>query len=58
MEFAPWAKRMGASDETLTSLRAMLLEAPPRVREVLTPRLDGEQLFFTLTEAVIIGRKR
>lgn len=58
MEFAPWAKRMGASDETLTRLRAMLLEAPPRVREVLTPRLDGEQLFFTLTEAVIIGRKR
>lgn len=58
MEFAPWAKRMGASDETLTRLRAILLEAPARVREVLTPRLDGERLFFTLTEAILVGRKQ
>jgi hypothetical protein len=57
MEFAPWAKRMGASQETVTRLRTLVLEAPEGVREVLTPRLDGERLFFTLTEAVIIGRK-
>jgi ubiquinone/menaquinone biosynthesis C-methylase UbiE len=58
MEFAPWAKRMGASQETLARLRTLLLEAPDDVREVLAPRIDGERLFFTLTEAVIIGRKR
>jgi len=57
MEFEPWAKRMGASQETVARLRALVLEAPEGVREVLTPRLEGERLFFTLTEAVIIGRK-
>lgn len=57
MEFAPWATRMGASAETKATLRRLLLEAPEGVRDILTPRLDGERLFFTLTEAVIIGRK-
>jgi len=57
MEFAPWAKRMGASQGTIARLRTRLLEAPDGVRKALTPRFDGERLFFTLTEAVIVGRK-
>jgi ubiquinone/menaquinone biosynthesis C-methylase UbiE len=57
MEFAPWATRMGASQETVATLRSLLLEAPEGVRVVLTPRFAGERLFFTLTEAIIIGRK-
>ena len=57
MEFAPWATRMGASAETKATLRRLLLEAPEEVRDILTPRFDGERLFFTLTEAIIIGRK-
>ena len=57
MEFAPWAKRMGADGEMVARLRALVLDAPDGVREVLMPRLDGERLFFTLTEAVMIGRK-
>lgn len=57
MEFGPWAKRMGAGPDTMATLRRLLLDAPDGVREVLVPRLDGERLFFTLTEAVIIGRK-
>jgi len=57
MEFEPWAKRMGANEETRMALRKMLLGAPENVRNTLTPRLDGERLFFTLTEAVLIGRK-
>jgi len=57
MEFAPWATRMGASAETKATLRRLLLEAPEEVRVILTPRFDGERLFFTLTEAIIIGRK-
>lgn len=58
MEFAPWATRMGADQETVTQLRTLVREAPAAAREVLSPRLDGERLFFTLTEAVIIGRKK
>ena len=58
MEFEPWATRMGASGETKTTLRTLLLDAPETVREFLAPRIRNEQLVFTLTEAVIIGRKR
>jgi ubiquinone/menaquinone biosynthesis C-methylase UbiE len=58
MEFEPWAKRMGANEETRTTLQKMLLDAPEGVRNILAPRLDGERLFFTLTEAVLIGRKQ
>jgi ubiquinone/menaquinone biosynthesis C-methylase UbiE len=57
MEFTPWATRMGASPETTATLRRLLLEAPAAVRDALTPRFDGERLFFTLTEAILIGRK-
>jgi SAM-dependent methyltransferase len=57
MEFAPWAKRMGADDAMVARLRALVLDAPDAVRAVLTPRLDGARLYFTLTEAVLVGRK-
>jgi len=57
MEFAPWATRMGASAETTARLWRLLLEAPAAVRDTWTPRFDEERLFFTLTEAIIIGRK-
>ncbi len=57
MEFEPWADRMGASEATKTELRRMLLEAPEAVRAFLLPRVDGGRLRFTLTEAIIIGRK-
>ena len=57
MEFEPWAKRMGAGEETRRALRKMLLDAPESVRNTLTPHLDGERLLFTLTEAVLVGRK-
>lgn len=58
MEFAPWATRMGAGQEMVTKLERLLREAPDGVREVLVPRLDEGGLFFTLTEAVMIGRKQ
>ena len=57
MEFEPWAKRMGASAKTKTQLRALLRDAPDEVRAFLTPRTAGKKLFFSLTEAIIIGRK-
>lgn len=57
MEFAPWAKRMGADETMVARLRRLVLDAPDTVRDVLAPRLDGGRLVFTLTEAVLIGRK-
>jgi ubiquinone/menaquinone biosynthesis C-methylase UbiE len=57
MEFEPWAKRMGASAKTKTQLRALLRDAPENVRAFLTPRTAGKKMFFSLTEAIVIGRK-
>ncbi len=57
MEFEPWADRQGCSAETKAKLRQLLTDAPNTVREFFVPRTDGEKLFFSLTEAIIIGRK-
>jgi len=57
MTFEPWADRMGADERTKAELRRMLSEAPAAVRGFLNPRMDGGELCFTLTEAVLIGRK-
>jgi len=57
MEFEPWVRRMGASEATRTELRTMLLDAPEGARAFLAPRLVDDKLFFTLTEAIVIGRK-
>lgn len=57
MEFDPWADRMGASAETKAQLRKRLVEAPASVREFLTPRSEGDRMYFTLTEGIIVGRK-
>lgn len=57
MEFEPWAKRMGATEATKTELRRILLDAPEAAREFLAPRVEPDRLVFTLTEAIIIGRK-
>ncbi len=57
IEFDPWADRMGASPETKDALRAWLNNAPDAAREFLSPRADGDRMFFTLTEAIILGRK-
>ncbi len=57
MAFEPWANRMGITEETRSKLKKLLLEAPEGVRGWLTPRIEDDRLFFTLHEAIIIGRK-
>jgi hypothetical protein len=57
MEFDPWVDRTGASKETKAKLRKMLDDAPDSVREWLTPQRKGNKVFFTLHEAIIIGRR-
>ncbi|MEM8859589.1 MAG: methyltransferase domain-containing protein [Chloroflexota bacterium] len=57
MEFAPWADRMHVAADDKIRLRAMLVQAPKIVEEFLTPEFDGDKIFFTLTECIIIGTK-
>ena len=57
MEFEPWATRMGCSAPTLERLRSILQEASPALKAFLKPRSEGNALFFTLDEAIIIARK-
>ena len=57
MEFEPWVRRMGADEATRAELRRMLLDAPEGARAFFAPRFVDDKLFFTLTEAIVIGRK-
>lgn len=56
MAFDPWATRLGLADDDLTRLRAMLLQAPEKVQEFLTPQQSGAKIDFRLTEAILIGK--
>lgn len=56
MEFEPWVRRMGAGESTAAELRKMLLDAPAGAREALAPETIDGKLFFTLTEAIVIGK--
>lgn len=58
MEFDPWADRMGASDELKTKLRQWMANVPEPVAAWLKPRSEGEKLYFTLHEVVIVSRKK
>jgi ubiquinone/menaquinone biosynthesis C-methylase UbiE len=57
LEFEPWADRMGASPKLKAKLRQWLDDAPAPVRAWLTPRQEGDRLFFTLQEAILVARK-
>ncbi len=57
MEFESWADRMGASAETKVKLRTLLLDASDAMREFFAPRVEGDKLYFSLTEAIVVGRK-
>ncbi|HRD76216.1 MAG TPA: methyltransferase domain-containing protein [Hyphomicrobiaceae bacterium] len=57
MEFQDWAVRMGCTRETIATLRGMLTGASPALGAFLKPRSAGEDIHFTLDEALIIARK-
>lgn len=57
MDFDPWARRLGCEEATIAHLRDMLATATPALRAFLKPRTEGEALWFTLDEAILIGRK-
>ena len=58
LEFEPWADRMNVSAENKTMLRALLFkDMIASAREFLMPRTDGDKVYFSLTETIIIARK-
>lgn len=56
MAFDPWARRLGITEDNYTRLKAMLLQAPEKVNEFLTPKITGARIDFRLTEAILIGK--
>jgi ubiquinone/menaquinone biosynthesis C-methylase UbiE len=57
-EVLPWAKRQHCSDETIEKLQIMLLRAPQKVLERMTPRDAGTDFaFYTDHHIIIKGRK-
>ena len=57
MEFEPWVDRRHVDPETRAKLRDWLLNAKDAARDHLTPRVEGDKIFFSLTEGILIGRK-
>lgn len=57
MDLDDWARRMGHTETMISMLEARLTQAPDSVREFLKPRQVEEKLKFSLTEAIIIGKK-
>jgi hypothetical protein len=57
MQFVSWATRMGIDDAAVAEVRRLLFDAPPIPLERLNPRLEGEEAYFDLTEALFLARK-
>lgn len=52
-----WASRLAMAGNDLIRLKALILNTPKPVTDWLKPRQIGSRLIFTVTEAVIVGRK-
>jgi SAM-dependent methyltransferase len=57
MAFTPWAERMGATPQTVAELRRLLMDAPPAAAAFFAVDTTGDDLSFTLDEAIFVGRK-
>ena len=55
LDFDDYVNRMRVSPENRIRLRAMLLQAPRRAAEFLTPQSTGDRIAFRFTEAIIVG---
>lgn len=57
MAFDPWARRLGCDEATVARLRDMIATATPALSAFLKPREPDGDLWFTLDEAILVGRK-
>ena len=56
LDFAAYVQRMRVSAINRIRLRAMLLQAPQRAADFVTPQVSGDRITFRFSEAIIIGR--
>jgi ubiquinone/menaquinone biosynthesis C-methylase UbiE len=57
LDFDAYVQRMRVSPINRIRLRAMLLQAPQRAAQFLTPQVTGDRITFRFSEAIIIGKK-
>jgi ubiquinone/menaquinone biosynthesis C-methylase UbiE len=57
MAFTPWAERMGSSPQLVAELRRLLVDAPPAAAAFFAVETSGDDLSFTLHEAILIARR-
>lgn len=57
LEFEPWADRMGCTEDTKAELKRLLDTAPPAAREFFNPRVESDELIFSIHESIIIAKK-
>jgi len=56
VEFDTWANSVPLTNNDRLRLRVMLLQAPEKVLEVLTPQFTGDRIQFRLPEITILAR--
>jgi hypothetical protein len=57
MDFNAWTAQMNVAADTKEQLRALLLNASPALQAFLRVQPRGDNIGFTLTEALIIAER-
>jgi ubiquinone/menaquinone biosynthesis C-methylase UbiE len=57
MNFVAWTERLGVPEEIVEELRQLLFNAPALPLAYLRPRVEDQEVYFDLTEAVFMARK-
>jgi ubiquinone/menaquinone biosynthesis C-methylase UbiE len=58
LEFNEWADRQRVSSDDKSRLMRMMSEIPEALAPLFRPRTQGDTMFFSLWEAIIVARKR
>jgi hypothetical protein len=57
MNFVAWTERLGVPEEVVEELRQLLFNAPALPLAYFRPRVEAQEVYFDLTEAVFLARK-
>jgi ubiquinone/menaquinone biosynthesis C-methylase UbiE len=57
MNFVAWTERMSVAEDVVEELRQLLFNAPALPLAYFRPRVEEQEVYFDLTEAVFIARK-
>jgi ubiquinone/menaquinone biosynthesis C-methylase UbiE len=57
MNFVAWTERMSVEEDVVEELRQLLFNAPALPLAYFRPRVEEQEVYFDLTEAVFLARK-